>query len=65
MIEQHRPHRVADGTQERLPDFIYFTYVKELGTGSLGRVILASDDRLKSKLVAIKLIKRGALVSVM
>lgn len=51
---------MEDLTRELAPNY---EYVRELGAGASGRVVLCRDTRLTGRPVAIKLIPRGSFVS--
>lgn len=66
-FEGYEPEPVAelDFTAEEVADEIAptYIYVKQLGQGSQGRVVLARDTRIGGRPVAIKLIARGGFVA--
>ena len=66
MVEaRHRDKVQLDLTAAQLTEDLapIYTYVKELGAGSFGRVILCEDTRLGNRPVAVKLLPRGVFVS--
>jgi hypothetical protein len=59
-MSRHGDANQMDNILLELPGFLEF--VKVLGKGPIGWVIFCRDVRLKAKLVAVKLVKRGELV---